>query len=293
MSEAVEITPVLLRAWALPQPEPGGDKNSRGRVLIVGGWREVPGAALLAALGAMRAGAGKLQVATGESVAVPLGLAMPEARVIGLEEGPDGLSGALGARLPELASGADAVLVGPGLLNGKSTGALACAVLALAGETRAVIDAGALCELPALKAALRARPGPAVLTPHAGELASLLGREKTDVEADPVAAARSAAAEIGAVVVLKGAVTQVAAPDGRLWVNRRGHDGLGVSGSGDVLGGVLAGLLARGAAPEQAACWAVHLHAVAGERLAASVGAAGYLARELTGEIPAVLETFR
>ena len=256
MSGPVELTAEHLTRWPLPRPEPGGDKNDRGRLLIVGGWRELPGAVLLAARGAMRAGAGKLQIGTGESLAAPLGLHMPEARVLPLPEDDGGLADVTDALLKSAGS-ADAVLIGPGLLTGEATGRLTRALLAAAGG-RVALDAGALCEREALAAALDggrgagaqgARSPWAVLTPHAGELASLMEGEKAEVEADPPAAARRAAAALGAVVALKGPVTHVAHPDGRLWVNRRGHEGLGVSGSGDVLAGIVGGLLARGALP--------------------------------------------
>jgi ADP-dependent NAD(P)H-hydrate dehydratase len=113
--------------------------------------------------------------------------------------------------------------------------------------------------------------------------------EPAELEADPAGAASRLAGQAHATVGLGGATSWVAAPDGRLWEDESGGAGLGVSGSGDVRAGVVAGLLARGAEPEQAAVWASYLHGRAGERLAATVGRLGFLARELPPEIPRVI----
>ncbi|HYD46330.1 MAG TPA: NAD(P)H-hydrate dehydratase, partial [Phenylobacterium sp.] len=109
------------------------------------------------------------------------------------------------------------------------------------------------------------------------------------IAADPLAAARDAAGRLQAVVVLKGAETVVVTPDGQAWLNAEGDLGLGTAGSGDVLSGVMAGFLARGAAPATAAIWAVWTHGEAGRRLSARYGGPGYLAREIAGELPAIL----
>jgi NAD(P)H-hydrate repair Nnr-like enzyme with NAD(P)H-hydrate dehydratase domain len=129
-----------------------------------------------------------------------------------------------------------------------------------------------------------------LLTPHAGELAHLSGLDKAGIAADPLAAARRHAREWHATVALKGATTVIATPDGRSWCHAAGNLGLAVSGSGDVLAGIMAGLAARGAPLEQAAAWGVALHARAGERLAVQVGTLGFLARELAGEVPRLLD---
>jgi hydroxyethylthiazole kinase-like uncharacterized protein yjeF len=128
-----------------------------------------------------------------------------------------------------------------------------------------------------------------ILTPHAGEMASLLGIELEAVEGDRVLVARTFARDSGAIVVLKGADTCIAAPDGRAWLHTGGSIGLGTSGSGDVLGGVIAGLVARGASAEQAAVWGVALHGRAGARLSKRHATVGFLAREIAWELPWVL----
>jgi ADP-dependent NAD(P)H-hydrate dehydratase len=143
----------------------------------------------------------------------------------------------------------------------------------------------------AMNVARRSTPfdQPVLLTPHAGEMAHLSGCSKQAVAADPQAAAIEGARRWRAVVALKGATTVVASPDGRLWTHRGGEAGLATSGSGDTLAGMIGGLAARGAGPEQACAWGIMLHAGAGARLA-SGGALGFLARELPAQVPAVLQ---
>ena len=130
---------------------------------------------------------------------------------------------------------------------------------------------------------------PVLLTPHAGEMAKLSDSRKETVQAHPQQTARKAAHEWNAVVALKGAITHIGAPDQRVWRHQGGNVGLAISGSGDVLAGLVAGLVARGATLEQAAAWGVALHARAGEKLAERFGPLGYLARELAAEVPGVM----
>lgn len=283
MGDALPIDAALLRTRPLPAHDADASKNERGRVLVVGGGRRVPGAALLAGEAALRAGAGKLQIATAASLAVPLGLAVPEAMVLGLPETAGGEI-ADARELADRAGRVDAAVVGPGMLDEAAAGGIA-ADLADAGAAGLVVDAGALCRLGG-HAARIARHGRLVLTPHAGEMAKLLG---DDPETPPEVQAQRAAARFNAVVALKGGHTVIAAPDGRRWRYDDGRVGLATSGSGDTLAGLAAGLLARGAAPEDAAIWAVWLHGEAGNRLASRIGPVGFLARELLAEVPALL----
>jgi hydroxyethylthiazole kinase-like uncharacterized protein yjeF len=275
-----------LRDWKLPMPGVDADKEVRGHVLIVAGSREMPGALLLAATAALRAGAGKLTIATAASVAPQLGVALPEARVIGLAETADGGLVADGAgSLFKACQRASAVLIGPGMQDEAASAALVRALLPHCTHAPLVLDAGAMC---------LAREGfrfdsPVLLTPHAGELAGLTGGDKEDIVKGPEVAAQRAARNWQAVVALKGAVTVIAEPSGKRWRHEGGNAGLAISGSGDVLAGLIAGLAARGAALEQAAAWGVALHAMAGEQLALQHGPLGYLAREISGEVPALL----
>lgn len=294
-----DVTTQLLRDWPLPMPGAGGDKEERGHVLILGGSREMPGAVILAATAALRAGAGKLTVATGASVAQLVALAMPEALVIGLAETDTGgfLPDAI-ARLDPLADRVNAVLIGPGMQDEAATAQLVHGLLdRLHGsDTAVVLDA---CAMGTLLHTPEGWPEgedfrfrqPVILTPHCGEMAHLTSIDKDDIIDGPDTRALAAASAWNAVVALKGARTVIAAPDGALWQHEGGNVGLAISGSGDTLAGIIAGLAARGATLEQAACWGVAVHARAGERLAERMGVLGYLAREIPNEIPALLES--
>jgi ADP-dependent NAD(P)H-hydrate dehydratase len=280
-----DIDETLLRRWPLPAPDAGGDKDQRGRVLVVAGCPQVPGAALLAGTAALRAGAGKLMIAAAASIAPPVGIAMPEARVVALAEESDGsLPPNAVAALREFADRIDALLLGPGWLQ-PADGFVQATRTAFPGQPL-VLDAMAMHAIEALP---RAGPPP-LLTPHAGELAELTGERREDIAADPLAAAMRAARRWNCIVALKGPMTIIAAADGRLWRHRGGNVGLATSGSGDVLAGLIVALAARGAPLEQAAAWGVALHARAGDALAARQGSLGYLARELPAEVPALLD---
>ena len=281
-----EVAESLLRRWPLPAVEEDGDKESRGRVLVVAGSREMPGAAVLAGTAALRAGAGKLVIATPQSAAALVAVAVPEARVIALAEGSEGnptLAGVMA--LQGFAASTAALLVGPGMTGSEGTPAFVQALLPLFRTCTVVLDALAM---DAVRSIGRFEQ-PVLLTPHCGEMAHLTGHEKEDLQETPVHAALRHAAAWNAVVALKGANTAIATPDGRAWSHSAATPGLGTSGSGDVLAGLIAGLAARGAPLEQAAAWGVALHARAGEALAQRHGTVGYLARELAAEVPALM----
>lgn len=282
-TDPVEVTPRLLREW--PLPAAGSSKYQRGRVLVVGGAAATPGAVQLAGLAALRVGAGRLTLAVAGPVAAALAVATPEAGVVGLASNGRGsvLGDDVGQLAPELER-ADAVVLGPGLDDPELTAALVRAVLPLLGEeTRLVLDAFALGALPDLPPLDAGRGALTVLTPNEGEAERLLGRGLgDDVAADVAEIARRYAT----VVACRDLVLT---PSGRCWRVGTGHSGLATSGSGDALAGALGGLLARGADPAQAACWAKYLHAAAGERLAARIGRVGFLAREVLDELPRVL----
>ncbi|GAB7190121.1 NAD(P)H-hydrate dehydratase [Kineococcus sp. NUM-3379] len=290
---AVTVTSAVLREWRLPTAEPGASvKEQRGRVLVVGGSTRTPGAVLLAAEAAVRCGAGKMQVATAAGTATAVAVALPESMVLPLPQTAGGaVDGAAGedlAELLELVGGADAVLLGPGAIDVGATRELVRAVLpAVRGAL--VLDALALAALTEDPSALGERAGRTVLTPNPSELALTLRQDQDEVAADLGAAAVELSRRTGATVAAGGAESWIAAPDGRLWRDASGGAGLGVSGSGDVFAGLVAGLAARGADPAQAAVWAAHLHGRAGDRLAADVGRLGFLARELPGQVPRVL----
>lgn len=286
----VAVTPEFLRTHPLPRHEREGDKQSRGRVLVIAGSVEVPGAALLAGLGVLRAGAGILQIATCQSAAPHLAIAMPEAMVAGCRETPaGGIDPANAPRLTELGSGCDAVLIGPGMMDETAVEELTSELLKRLKTPIFVLDASAFATLKT--GATPTRPaGRIVVTPHSGEMAKFLRVPREEVDHDPLSAARQAATALQAVVAIKGASTHVVSPDGEAWRSENGSIGLATSGSGDTLAGILAGLLARGTPPALATIWAVHMHGEAGRRLAKRNGTLGLLAREIPGEIPSIMQ---
>jgi hydroxyethylthiazole kinase-like uncharacterized protein yjeF len=284
------VTPQLLRAHPLPRHDQQGDKQARGRVLVIAGSVEMPGAALLAGLGALRAGAGILQIATCRPAACHLAIAMPEAMVVGCRETPaGGLDPADAPRLTELGSGCDAVLIGPGMTDEAAVAELTSALLKRLEAAAFVLDASAFATLKSGEMPAR-HAGRIVVTPHSGEMAKFLDLSRKEVDSGPLRAARQAAAALQAVVAMKGASTHVVSPSGEAWLCENGSIGLATSGSGDTLAGIVAGLLARGTPPALATIWAVYMHGEAGRRLAKRNGTFGLLAREIPGEIPSIMQ---
>lgn len=274
-----------LKAHPLPEIV-DGDKETKGRILIIAGSRDIPGAVLLTATAAMRAGAGKLRIATVASRAAVIGVAMPEAMVMGLDEDEEGgFAPSAVADLAQTAEKADVVVAGPGMAVGEACTALAAALLD--SSAGVVFDAALLHKLQPLQK--HKGSNPPILLPHAGELASLLDCAEDDVDADPLGCGKRAAERFQSIVLVKGVESRVVTPDGESWLYQGGAPGLGVSGSGDVLAGIVGGLLARGADPLSALIWAVWLHGEAGANLARSVGPIGFLAREIADQVPGLL----
>jgi hydroxyethylthiazole kinase-like uncharacterized protein yjeF len=268
----------------LPQVT-NGDKESKGRILVIAGSRAVPGAALLCATAAMRAGAGKLRIATVQSVAPRVGVLMPEAMVVALpEEGDGGFAERTAKPIAEQAASVDAVVAGPGVKHNDSCAAIAAALIE--SDAALALDVGILKALKPPK--MRREPTP-VLLPDTDELAALLDCGEDEVARDPLGCGIRAADRYSSVVLVKGPVSHVVVPDGDVWTFESGVPGLGVSGSGDVLAGIVGGLLARGAEPLNALLWAVWLHGRAGAALMRKVGPIGFLAREIADEIPGLM----
>jgi len=281
------VDDALLRDWPLPAPDEDGDKESRGRVLVLAGSREMPGAAVLAGTAALRAGAGKLVIATPQSAAQTVAAGVQEARVIALPEGSDGGPTVFGLpALQAIARSTACLLVGPGMIGHESTVAFAHTLLPLFRHATVLLDALAMD----LVRSVHRFEQPVILTPHAGEMAHLTGNAKEDLQEVPAEVAERQARQWNATVVLKGATSCIASPSAGVWTHRSQAPGLGTSGSGDVLAGLIAGLAARGATPEQATVWGVALHARAGEALARRQGTLGFLARELAAEVPGLMQ---
>ncbi len=239
----------------------------------------------------MRAGAGKLQIAGPRSAATALGVAIPEARVFSLPETDAGLlDKRAGARALECTREANAILIGPGMLNDDAIRGFMETLLPRLSGKQVVIDALALSALRGGRFRFT-EDMQVVLTPNPGEMAKITGAPKDSVEADLRGAAVAVAEDLNAVVALKGAETFIATPYGEVFRYSEGDVGLATSGSGDVLAGILVGLLARGATLDQATVWAVYLHGAAGNRLKRQAGPFGFLARELGDEVPPLMSS--
>lgn len=282
------MTVLLDRAW-FEQHCPGSDggsKDERGQALVVGSSALVPGAILLTGEAVLRSGAGRVQLATLDDLAPLLGVAFPEAAVIGLPSHEGALTAEGIEALDHGCARCDALIVGPGMIESDRTPAFIAALLDRSQDVPCLLDAGAMT---ALRSIDRQLSRDLVLTPHHGELATLMVTDKDDVTGSPSVWAQRAAAKFDAVVVLKAAETIIASPDDRLARYVSKTPGLGTAGSGDVLAGLIGGLLARGASPFDAAGLGVWLHGSAGAAAAQRHGALGFLARELLAEIPALL----
>jgi hydroxyethylthiazole kinase-like uncharacterized protein yjeF len=288
----MSVRPLIAETLAdfpLPEPPQDGDKHARGTILVVAGGAAVPGAAILTGRAALRVGAGRARLAVGGATASALGLAVPEARVVRVPTTNEGdFRGSAARPLAIVAGTSDAMVVGPGLTEAGVATRLARALLRAHCTAGVVVDAAALPDGGDASFA-RLAAGRAVLTPHAGEMAAIMGVAKEVVTADPLGWGRRAADRFQSVVVMKGATTFVVTPGGGAWRHDDGVVGLGTSGSGDVLAGVIGGLLARGAAPERAAGWGVYLHAAAGAHLTETLGPLGFLASDLLDVLPMIL----
>jgi ADP-dependent NAD(P)H-hydrate dehydratase len=287
----IALDATWLAEHPLPEIEADTDKNTRGRVLIAGGSFNVPGALALTGEAALRAGAGKIQLATVEAAALPLGITMPEAAVFGLHANASGeIAADATPKLLKLLEACDTLVLGPGMGPASAATSIVRRMLAQPeGERSIVLDAAAIGGASGCAQAVRAHAGRVVLTPHPGEMMQLMGCDEGEVRDQPEALASLAAERFGAVIVLKRPETWIAAPCEPVLRYPGGGPGLATAGSGDVLAGILGGLLSRGAEPRTAAAWAVWLHGESGRRCAETLGKIGFLARELLGEIPRLM----
>lgn len=291
MTQTISLDAGWCASHRLPQIDKGCDKNNRGRVLLVGGARFVPGALALTGEAVLRAGAGKLQMATVDAVASALGVLVPEAAMIGLPMREDGEIAQDGVTvLADLVPQCDLLLVGPGMSATAETGLFVHGLLALPPPAM-LLDAAALTCASLAELATAARKLPLILTPHHGEMARLIGCDRQAVAANPVHMVGQIVEQTGAYIALKGPETWIGGPGTPILHFAGGCPGLGIGGSGDVLAGIIGGLLARGAAPIVALGWGVALHGAAGQLAATKIGEIGFLARELLPFIPRLMQT--
>lgn len=273
----------------LPIRRLGGHKGTYGHVLAVAGSPGKSGAAVLCARAAARVGAGLVTVATTADALPAVAAQSLETMCASYAPSAEALDPAEATTaVLALARGKGAVVVGPGI---PTTMAMFEVLRELVTDAAVptVLDADALNLVARGPLPLKQASAPLLITPHPGEMARLLQTTVPEVQRDRVAAAREAAARFGVLVALKGARTVLAAPDGRAFINPTGNPGMGSGGMGDVLTGMLGGLLAQGVAPFEALQLAVFLHGLAGDRAEARVGQHALVAGDLLEEIPALL----
>ena len=268
----------------LPNRDPWAHKGDFGKILLLCGSRGYTGAAALAAMGALRSGAGLVYLGVPESIYAIEAVKLTEPIVFPLSDEGGMLSAnavaEISLKLPKM----DAVLIGPGLGQSKGTLAVLKAVLReFSGPV--VVDADGINLLAQHKYLLRGRTAATILTPHDGEfirLAGCLGEDRP-------AAAAALARELGCIVVLKGHETLITDGTG-CYRNRTGNPGMAVGGSGDVLAGILVSLLGQGIKPMEAAAAAVWLHGAAGDRCAAEMGQYGMLPSDMVAALPRLMK---
>lgn len=273
----------------LPQRRLGGHKGTYGHLLALAGSPGKTGAAVLCAQAAARVGAGLVTLALpGDALAAvaPQSLETMSAAYAPSSVGLSATECAIA--LSSLVRGKTALVAGPGIPTGDAMGEALRELLSHL-SLPAVLDADALNLLAGRRATLGPPSAPRILTPHPGEMARLLGIAPAEVQADRVKTAREASSRFGALVALKGARTVLATPDGEVFINPTGNPGMGSGGMGDVLAGMVGGLLAQGLPPFDALRLAVYAHGLAGDRAAERVGQHALVASDLLGELPGVL----
>ncbi len=296
-SETAAALPTIqeMTTW-MPHRPVDGHKGTFGSLLIIGGVESYSGAGVLATMAAQRSGVGLVKTAVRQSVNQVYELLLPEAVTIPLDESPMSLNDDTSQlsekglqTIQHLARSVNAVVAGPGWGKADEWAGVVHGLISMENKPL-LLDADALNLLKPKLDMLKERKLPAVLTPHPGEMSRLTGMGIEEINNNRVEVAAKAAREWNAVVVLKGAGTVIAAPDGSIMINNTGNAGMATAGSGDVLAGVIGALLAQGLDPYKAAvagCW---VHGTAGD-IAAEVGEISLIASDIIKFIPRVMVT--
>ena len=285
------IGEAMVRPFLRPR-KPESHKGTYGHVLVVGGSQGMTGAAIMTAGTSLRSGAGLVTAALPESILPVAEGAMVEVMTRALPEtGQATIALEALPTIENLMGTASVCAIGPGMSQYPEAHAIIRFVLERAGIP-VVIDADGLNALASDIGILRNRQIPVVLTPHPGEMARLTGMSVEEIQANRIAVARSAALDWGVTVVLKGNKTVVANAHGEVYVNITGNPGMATAGSGDVLCGIIAGLVAQGLRPADAACVGVYLHGLSGDAAAHMKGERGIIAGDLINCLPAVMKQY-
>ncbi len=273
-------------ARSLIQRPPDSHKGDTGHLLTIAGSTGKTGAAVMTCLAAMRTGAGLVSLGAPKSLNTVLETMLVEAMTAPLAETCEGaLSENASDEIDRLLKGKQCVAIGPGLGTATETGQLVRKLLRKC-ELPMVIDADGLNSIAGQNTILTKLKAPAVLTPHPGEMARLTGLSTDQVQRDRVGCARDFATATGTIIVLKGAGTVIALPDGRVHINTTGNPGMASGGMGDVLTGIIAGLITQGYSPETSAVAGVYLHGAASDAIASAGESIGYLASDVIRQIP-------
>jgi len=286
------LTAEELAGWLKPR-RLDSHKGDYGHAVIVAGSVGKAGAAILAARGAVRSGAGLVTVAAPAPIVQTIDLGSVESMTLPLSVGEDGglLTENVEAIL-EFSAGKQVLTIGPGVGTSPTTFATVRDLVATA-KCPVVLDADGLNALAGSFESLSGSQAPRILTPHPGELARLLGVTAAEIQEDRIASVRSAASKTGSVVVLKGYQSLIGNPEGRVFVNPTGNPGMATGGTGDVLTGMISGLLSQGYDALSACCLGVYLHGSAGDIAAAEHGQTGLAARDLLDSLPDAWDRFQ
>ncbi|MFZ5596057.1 MAG: NAD(P)H-hydrate dehydratase [Bacillota bacterium] len=273
----------MVRGWLTPRSS-SSHKGDYGRVLVLGGSRGMAGAACLAAGAAARIGAGLVTLVVPGAIYYPVASLLPEVMVYPAP-GEEAFSKEAMAVISGMLERADVLAIGPGLSAGPETGELVRKILASVCIPT-VLDADGLNALAGHTGIFKKVKAPLVITPHPGEMARLAGMATDGVQRDRLGVARSFSADWGVTLVLKGAKSIIALPDGTAYINPTGNPGMATGGSGDVLTGVIAGLIAQGMDVAGAAAAGVYIHGLAGDRAALEKGMMGLIAGDILEALP-------
>ena len=279
------LTADLIKSYVTPRVE-DAHKGTTGHLLVVAGSPGKTGAASMTSVSALRAGAGLVTLAIGQSLNSVLETQMLEAMTAPLPESKEGALGesAFGV-IQKLMSGKKCLAIGPGLGQALETRKLVHKII-LESQIPVVVDADGINHLVGRMQILKKAHVPIILTPHPGEMARLLDVNVGNIQQDRINCARNVAVDLNVHVVLKGARTVIAHPDGRIFINPTGNAGMASGGMGDVLTGIIAAQIVQGFSPESAAHIGVYLHGAAADSLAHTIGPYGYLAGEVMHAVP-------
>ncbi|MGD9043126.1 MAG: NAD(P)H-hydrate dehydratase [Desulfobacterales bacterium] len=279
------MTPEQIRTYLQPR-SPDAHKGRTGHLLVIAGSIGKTGAAAMTGVSAMRAGAGLVTLGIAESLNPILETQALEVMTAPLPETQNGtLATGAAEKIKKLAAGKTCLAIGPGIGQAEETQKLVRKIISQS-PVPVVIDADGLNNIAGQTQLLKSLKSPAVLTPHPGEMARLIGVTPAEVQQNRLQCAREFATHFKVHLVLKGAATVIAHPDGSAYINPTGNPGMASGGMGDVLTGVLAGFITQGFPPEAASHAAVYLHGAAADTLAQAIGPIGYLAGEVMNAIP-------